>query len=809
MASPAEDCDVLIVGYGPVGQTLTIMLAERGYRVIVLERWAEAYPRPRAVHFDDEIARVFASAGIGEEVAAITQPSSEYHWRNAAGQTLLRFEWGAGGPSGWPNANMFCQPRLEAALAAKAESFPSVDVQCGWSARQLTEHDDHVEALAVGADGTERRIRGRYVVGCDGANSFVRDHMGTGLTDLGFFYDWLILDVVPHDRQRVWKPLNLQICDPRRPTTVVSGGPGKRRWEFMRLPGETIEELNNEQTAWRLLEPWDLTPANAVLERHTVYTFQARWADRWRDGRILIAGDAAHLMPPFAGQGLCSGIRDAANLAWKLDLVLSGCSGDPLLDTYTTERSAHIQNAIRMSVELGNVICLTDPAAVAARDEVMLKAEGRPEVALPPIPPPVLGPGVLATSTDGSPAGLAGQLSPQGRVAVPGGTTGRFDEVIGTGFVLAATVDLYPVLSDELWAGLRRIGARVVRFAASGEASGDGTGREQVAVDVDSFYLPWLREAGCEAIMVRPDFYFFGTAEKVADVPGLLQELFAKLGLTQEPAAQLSSIRAASGGAFVSWRRKSLATPLPGQQEPHLAAGQRAEPGIRSVARRLQALAASAGDSLQPTFRSCSSSSDVVCRKWNSRRSRARSASRASTASISSRCSRPTSRCPAVSGADRRRYSSLASNSDEQISSSTGMSHACTRVRWKSRCACAQASDVRPGRSGSRAGVADSVWWAATTRDSQAMSPRSMARPSAYPSTCTRMSVRSTRSFFDTGVTWNPWFCALCTMRCSASRDSASRTTLTLTPNRMRSSPGLSRVPGGSSPDKMSARICA
>ena len=155
-----------------------------------------------------------------------------------------------------------------------------------------------METLAVGTDGAEQRIRARYVVGCDGANSFVRDHMGTGLTDLGFFYDWLILDVIPHDQQREWKPFNLQICDPRRPTTVVSGGPGKRRWEFMRLPNETIEELNNEQTAWRLLQPWNLAPDNAVLERHTVYTFQARWADRWRDGRILIAGDAAHLMPP-------------------------------------------------------------------------------------------------------------------------------------------------------------------------------------------------------------------------------------------------------------------------------------------------------------------------------------------------------------------------------------------------------------------------------------------------------------------------------------------------------------------------------
>jgi flavoprotein hydroxylase len=553
--SAGTDCDVLVIGYGPVGQMLTIMLAQYGYRVSVAERWAEAYPRPRAVHYDDEIARVFAAAGVGEQVAAISQPSGEYDWRNADGRTLLHFDWSSAGPGGWPAANMFSQPRLEAVLAAKAESFPTIGVQRGWQAMMIEDCGDHVVTLARDAFGAEHLIRARYVVGCDGANSFVREHMGTGLTDLGFFYDWLILDVIPHE-EREWRPFNLQMCDPRRPTTVVSGGPGRRRWEFMRLPNETIEELNNEQTAWRLLEPWNLTPGNADLERHTVYTFQARWADRWRDGRVLIAGDAAHLMPPFAGQGMCSGIRDAANLAWKLDLVLSGRSSDRLLDTYASERSAHIQNAIGMSVELGNVICLTDPAAVAARDEVMLRAEGRPELALPPIPPPVLGPGVLSTSADGSPVGVAGQLSPQGRVASASGAVGRFDQMIGTGFVVASTVDLSAVLSSELRASLERIGSHVVRFVAPGEPAEEGAaagagpsgadpsgvgpsgaGTAKVAVDVDGFYLPWLREAGYEVIVVRPDFYFFGAVPTSAELPALLAELFTKVGLTREPVA--------------------------------------------------------------------------------------------------------------------------------------------------------------------------------------------------------------------------------------------------------------------------------
>jgi 2-polyprenyl-6-methoxyphenol hydroxylase-like FAD-dependent oxidoreductase len=519
----AADCDVVVVGYGPVGQMLTILLAQRGYRVTVLERKAEPYPRPRAVHYDDEIARVFAAAGIGDEVAAISQPSGEYDWQNAEGHTLLHFDWGAAGLSGWPASNMFAQPRLEAVLAARAESLPGVAVRRGWQAAGLTEFSDRVEVSAAGLAGANEVVRARYVVGCDGANSFVREWLGTGLTDLGFFYDWLILDVVPHDQQREWKPFNLQICDPARPTTVVSGGPGKRRWEFMRLPHETIEELNNEETAWRLLEPWDLTPGNADLERHTVYTFQARWADQWRRGRVLIAGDAAHLMPPFAGQGMCSGIRDAANLAWKLDLVLSGRAGDGLLDTYTTERSAHIQNAIGMSVELGNVICLSDPAAAAARDEVMLKAEGRPEVALPPIPPAVLGPGVLADE----PAGVAGQLSPQGRVRTAAGVTGRFDQVVGTGFVVAGDADVAAALDGAARDGLERIGAHVVRLLPPGEEPG---GPAEL-VDEDTLYRKWLKAAGYEAVVIRPDFYVFGGVASVADLPGLLDELFGKLSL--------------------------------------------------------------------------------------------------------------------------------------------------------------------------------------------------------------------------------------------------------------------------------------
>ena len=530
-----SDVDVLIVGYGPVGQALAVQLAQRGHRVEVIERWTEPYPRPRAVHFDDEIARMLAACGLGAELATISEPGDAYDWQNAQGQTLLHFDWSATGSSGYCSANMFSQPVLERALSDIVGSFDEVQVRRGERAVAIEDTGADVAVTVVDDAGAQRTSTARYVVGCDGANSFVRATMDTQVTDLGFFYDWLIVDLVVHDG-RAFTPSNLQICDQARPTTRVSGGPGKRRWEFMRLPHETIAELNTEATAWRLLEPWGVTPDNATLERHTVYTFQARWADRWREGRVLIAGDAAHLMPPFAGQGMCSGLRDVANLSWKLDLVLTGRAGDSLLDTYTSERSTHVQHAIGMSVELGHVICLTDPADVAARDVEMLKAGGRPDLALPPLPPAVLGSGVSRTDSAGALVGPAGQLGRQGRVTDAAGTTGLFDQVVGTGFVLASLVALDDVLDDAARDVLAELGAHVVQFVPPGTPH-PAAGVATVVADTDGTYADWLGPAGLQAVLVRPDGYLFGGFASVTELPAAVAELAAKLSLVRTPLA--------------------------------------------------------------------------------------------------------------------------------------------------------------------------------------------------------------------------------------------------------------------------------
>ncbi|OHV20411.1 3-(3-hydroxyphenyl)propionate hydroxylase [Parafrankia soli] len=537
--------DVVVVGYGPVGQVTAILLARRGWRVTVLERWPRPYLMPRAVSFDGESARILAAAGVGPAMTEFGEPSRDYTWRNAAGDVLLHVDVPERGRSGWPDSTSMYQPALEEALAERGSRLPGLRVLRGHRVVALAERDGHVELTAV-LDGSPpdrtRRLRARWVVGCDGANSFVRTSLGVETTDFAYFNDWLTCDVVLRE-PAVHRPNNLQICDPARPRTAVSAGPGHRRWEFMRLPGEPAEEFGRTESAWRLLGLFGLHPGNATLERHAVYTFQARYVDRWRVGRVLLAGDAAHLMPPFAGQGMCSGFRDAANLSWKLDLVLAGTAPAELLDTYTLERRAHVQHAIGMSMDLGRVICETDPAAARDRDEVMIAVrtrglrEDRAQSAVEPLTAGFLRGGAAARGDGpqrppqpsrpgrpGSPSVPAGDLVPQGRVRV-GDRTGLFDEFVEPGFVLLAT---WPAgghlhLRPETDAAFALLGGRVVNVVpATGEeppavaaGSADASARITV-VDVDDVYLRYLALAGADAVLVRPDFYLFGRVPAAA-----------------------------------------------------------------------------------------------------------------------------------------------------------------------------------------------------------------------------------------------------------------------------------------------------
>ncbi|MEU4660014.1 bifunctional 3-(3-hydroxy-phenyl)propionate/3-hydroxycinnamic acid hydroxylase, partial [Streptomyces sp. NPDC023723] len=387
--------DVTIVGFGPVGKLLACMLGRRGHSVLVVDRNEAGYPLPRAVTHCSDFARILQSVGLApDRIPAVTQPYDDmYVWRNGAGQTLVEVDWSGLGESGWYNTYFFSQPALENALDEVLAALPSVCVRRGWEAVGLTQ-DEAAASVTVRHTGTGRRaaVTSSWVIGADGANSAVRRWAGLEWHDEGYFYDWLVVDVEPLPGLD-FPHVAAQSCDVRRPSTMVPGGPGRRRWEFMRLPGESKESLNSAGTAWRLLAPYGLDETNARLERHSVYTFQACWATEWRAGRVLLAGDAAHLMPPFAGQGLGAGARDAMNLGWKLDAVLRGLADDGLLDTYGQERLRHAVAFVEFSTELGRIICVTDPAEAARRDARMLAdwAAGMK----PPAPPrPRLGPGV-------------------------------------------------------------------------------------------------------------------------------------------------------------------------------------------------------------------------------------------------------------------------------------------------------------------------------------------------------------------------------------------------------------------------------
>ena len=514
------DFDVSIVGYGPVGKILAIELARRGWKVGIFERWPSPYPLPRAVVLDDEIKRVLYSVCDKNVLRQIMQsvPANDmYEWRNASGQTLLSLD-------DWKDGSFFSQPELEKLLANVCASYSNIQVNMGHEAVQLTEHSEYVELTVKLEDKSQKTITSQYLVGCDGANSFVRGHMDIEITDLGFSYDWLIIDVIPHE-EREWKPMNWQLCDPERPTTLVSGGPGRRRWEFMRLPHETIEHLNNAETAWRLLKPWGITSENATLERHAVYNFRAKWAESWRKGRLLLAGDSAHLMPPFYGQGMCSGLRDAKNLGWKLDLVLGGKAEEVFLDTYTMERKPHVKNIIDSSIYLGKTICITDPEEAVARDEAFLTGNA------PPFPAfPILTDGILHRLTDGSQSHLAGKVSLHANVLYQG-IQGFLDDVVGQGWkIISIKDDPRNVLSRAQIAFLDELNTDFVYITLDKSS-------KKAAIDVDGKYSEYFVNNGIETLIIRPDYYIFGATASYKELPSLVDELSKQMHITKSSTA--------------------------------------------------------------------------------------------------------------------------------------------------------------------------------------------------------------------------------------------------------------------------------
>lgn len=486
------DADVIVIGGGPVGTTALGLLGRAGLTAIGIERDHDMWPTARAVHFDGETFRTLQSLGVAERFAEAALPMASFHIENEAGEVLVSVPTGQFGDQGWHDDLTFHQPDIERLLRDVVDELPGVDLRCGLTATSVVNVDGGVEVTVVDDAGSESVLRARWAIAADGARSGVRQALGIESLKFGEDAQWLVVDghlvgsrgyeddmifLGHHSRPALWVRL-----------------PGTRvRMEFMLMPGDDPTEIVTSEAVERISHGV-LATDRFTADRQAIYTFRGRIAEKWRVGDIFIVGDAAHLAPPLFGQGLCAGIRDIANLVWKLDLVKRGIAGDELLDTYESERKPHAQYWVEQAANAAKFVQTTDPDVAAQRDAFI---RANPAAASPP-PAPPLGSGLHEGDSDGR----AGRLSIQPILA----DGIRLDDMVGVHFIVATTPTLYSQLTPATKAQLDEDGDVVTLL--------DPAKVEHL-----------LTTTGAPAVVIRPDRYILGVGDTAADLERLIRRI--------------------------------------------------------------------------------------------------------------------------------------------------------------------------------------------------------------------------------------------------------------------------------------------
>jgi 3-(3-hydroxy-phenyl)propionate hydroxylase len=495
---------VLIVGAGPTGLTAAVLLVRLGVACTVLERRAGIHPLPRAVHLDDEGARILQRAGIGDAFAGISIPAAGLRLLDARLRPYAEFRHDRPvGVHGHPGSSLFHQPDLERLLREELARQPLAQLREYAEVTDVSGPDGRPGSVLVhltdARTGAREQVSAAAVLGCDGAGSTVRDAIGAQLRDLRFTERWFVVDARSDRPLPAWGGVD-QICDPRRAATFLPLPGDRYRWEFRMRPGETADELMRPERIAALTARWGTRAGGLDVLRAGEYTFRARIADRWRRGRVLLLGDAAHLTPPFIGQGLGAGLRDSHNLAWKLAAVLGGGDEDTLLDSYQAERGPHAEAVIRGAVRVGRAMTGGQDVAAALRRPVaglLLRIPGVRTAARRGIATRY-GPGPLVERRRHR-RDLSGTPCPQPTVRVDGQQV-RLDEVLGDGYALLATGSV----PRSMLARARRLGARTLHL-------GPGPHAGDVTVEDSEELLVWLERGRASAALLRPDHIVLAT----------------------------------------------------------------------------------------------------------------------------------------------------------------------------------------------------------------------------------------------------------------------------------------------------------